>query len=60
MNDIRPCPSAAPGVLFTEWCEDCDHVYAAHRRDGVCSVCSVVAEVRALADPPDSDRNEPT
>lgn len=41
---IPPCTDEFHGRRLEDWCHDCHHVLAVHRRDKVCSVCDGVAE----------------
>ena len=34
------------GRRMEDFCDDCGHVYMAHKRDGECSVCEVIEELR--------------
>ena len=43
---MTPCTLMA-GRRMEDFCDDCGHVYMAHERGGVCSVCEVIEELRA-------------
>lgn len=43
----RPCNDGFRDRRLSDWCRDCGHAIAVHRAGRRCSVCEVIADLRA-------------
>lgn len=43
----RPCKDGFRDRRLSDWCRDCGHAIVVHRAGRRCSVCEVIADLRA-------------